>query len=159
MFTNSPRLIVWLIAIIPGMAMVIGACLMAWRKSIILRWWPQAWGEVVSAEVVVGTGSEGDATYTPRVVFRYQINGRERAQAWNQGWSTGNKAGNEEYIAKFSPNSRHEIRYDPDDPARIECDVGFTARFFAPALILGAVGLFFMLLGAQIVAFLPKTGG
>jgi len=100
---------------------------------------------VVESRVEQHSGSEGGPTYSPRIIYRYQVGGRwytsnryEFAQ-----WSTSSSSRAKRIVGKYPPGAQVVAHYDPADPSTACLRVGVPSMtwllvvFFQPFILIG----------------------
>jgi hypothetical protein len=132
-----------LVFVFGGAMLVPFAGLPLWRIAVA-RDWPAVSCEIVSSRVKY-SGGKGGGTYSPEIVYRYQIGGRSYTAArykFMEGSSSG-RASKAEIVARFPPGSGAVCYVNPDDPFDAVIERGFTAD-----LGWGLIPLIFVLIGA-----------
>ena len=89
--------------------------------------WIEATCLVVSSEVEIGTGSEGETTYTPVIRYTYQAGGRsyESTRYDLSPFSARGSNASAAIVARFPPNTRVPCFIDPDEPENALLDRSF----------------------------------
>lgn len=84
----------------------------------------------------------GYVIYGLRILFTYEVQGRNLIQAAETPFRTRNVAEILKLRDAYSNDEPHEIRYDPAKPETIYFEAGLPARLWEPALyaLLGAAG-------------------
>ncbi|HXE89616.1 MAG TPA: DUF3592 domain-containing protein [Terriglobales bacterium] len=150
-----------------GLTMLGGAGWALAQRLVVLKTWPETQAEVTRSKmfshVVTTNRQEKDSIdssrtrtvststtmYGAQLEFRYTVNGREYNTPTGAGYEISDAGRMSELVSRYAVGSRHPIRYDPSDPSdiRIEAD---TAMFFAPLLIVGALGMISTGIGVRL---------
>ena len=112
--------------------------------------WPSVMGAVLTSEVEKSGGGEGGPTYRAGVTYEYDVQGSTHVSkrvhfaddrtSW--GWSKAKRL-----VAKYRPEQRVDVYYDPDNPKISVLEPGFNSAIIAKEIF----GLIF--LGISIFAF------
>ncbi|MFN8373767.1 MAG: DUF3592 domain-containing protein [Anaerolineae bacterium] len=147
--------------------MVLGLCLVAdmpllfallyfmqQRRVRAAEHWSVTLGEIVASEVRAHTGRRGNVSYTPLIVYEYEVTGqRYRGERVNfgLGMASGVRSWAEEKVTQYAVGSRVEVYYDPGDPANAvlekQASMSKSVRYVALFTVLGsAIALLVILL-------------
>jgi hypothetical protein len=123
----------------------------------VLRSWPTTQAEVIKSEVVILPAPKHDQLYAAKLQIAYAVKGKT-ITADLTSFQSSNYAETQRRAAEFPVGSRHEIRYDPNNPEQARIGAGWNRRFFAVPLITLGCGLAFGLLAISffIAAALGK---
>lgn len=123
----------------------------------VLRSWPATKAQVINSQVTTVPTAKHDQLYAAKLQISYAVNGKA-ITADLTSFQSSNYAETQRRAAEFSVGSRHEVRYDPNNPEQARIGAGWNRRFFAVPLITLGCGLSFALLaiGFFIAARLGK---
>jgi hypothetical protein len=113
----------------------------------VLRSWPTTEAQVIRSQVVILPAAKHEQLYAAKIEIVYAINGRP-VTADLTSFQSSNYEETARRAAEFAVGSRHEIRYDPNNPPQARIGAGWNRRFFAVPLITLGCGLCFALLAA-----------
>jgi hypothetical protein len=121
-----------------------------WRQIQVIRTWPSTEAQVLRCDVVVDRISQNEQLYSARLGLVYTVGGKpittELTSFQDRNYDKTRARADE-----FPVGSRHEIRYDPHDPAQARIGAGWNTRFFALPLIVLGSGLIFGLIAAGLI--------
>jgi|HubBroStandDraft_5_1064220.scaffolds.fasta_scaffold227658_1 hypothetical protein len=100
----------------------------------VLRSWPSAEAQVIRSEVAVEPTNKHDQLYAARLQVVYVVEQRP-VTAELTSFQSSNYDQTSRRAAEFPVGSRHEIRYDPQNPKQARIGAGWNRRFFAVPLI------------------------
>ena len=150
MAASAPRWLALLFAMI-GVGALAGTWFLTEQRLTILRAWPEIVAEVVESEVTSHRDSDDNSTtYGVRVAFRFEVDGRTIEASSDRGYTTSSYNSMRRAAERFSPGSRHPIRYNPQNPADIRFNAGYTLEFFGVPVFLGVFGLIFLLVSFAV---------
>ncbi len=143
------------------------------RQYTILKSWPTVEAEVTKSEVKQhldsGSGSSGSTVmYQTFIEFRYTLNGKEYLTPSDAGYSTSSYPQMKRLADKFSPGTRHVIKYNPADPNDVYFNAEYSFGFFLLPVVFGGVGLIFCIVAIVLwvvasrlrsVRHCPSCGG
>jgi len=107
----------------------------------VLTLWPAAEAQVTSNRVLYQDGS-----YQPEAEFRYAVNGREYVARTLLASSLSGYPHAKGIADRYSPGTRHAIRYDSRRPEQIVANAGYTLDFFRRPCLLVVMGGIVLLL-------------
>jgi hypothetical protein len=120
------------------------------RQNTILKTWPTVEAEVSRSEVTQGVDNEGNTMYGLHLEFTYTVNGKEFSTSASAPYRSSSRKSMREKAATYAVGTRHPIRYDPSDPEEIRFDAGYNFGFFFVPLLLGGMGLVFLVIGLAL---------
>lgn len=130
-----------------GLASLGAAGMVGSKQYRILRDWPSVDAEVVRSRVLsyVVHGRRSNATYyTANIEFRYKVGSQSYLTSARPSHDTDGSSPMQHWVDVYSPGTRHQIRYNPVNPADIRFDVGYNYSFFNDVAFLGIWGLIFL---------------
>lgn len=111
----------------------------------VLRSWPVAQAQVIQSQVISQPAPKHDQLYAAKLQIVYVVNGQP-VTADLTSFESSNYEETTRRAAEFPVGSRHEVRYDPNNPTQARIGAGWNRRFFAVPLITLGCGLAFALL-------------
>ncbi len=103
--------------------------------------WPAAEAEVTNSQVLYQDGN-----YQPEAGFRYTVRGRDFVSKAVLATGTSSYPHAKGLADRYSPGTRHAIRYDPRHPEEIVANAAYTLDFFRqPFLAFGMGGIVLLL--------------
>lgn len=129
---------------------VMGAALFYYSLSrVLLVYRTQNWtatsGSVISSEVCYRRGIKSDS-YSPRIVYRYAVDGKEyESREITYGFTEGSKDEAAEKVAQYPAGSEVKVFYNPSSPGQACLERGGAVNGFAIPLIVS-----FIFMGAAI---------
>lgn len=112
------------------------------RQKLEESRWPAVAAEVTASRVD-DRGRRG-VRYSPWIEFRYQVGDRQYVTpTWGAVW-TSSRGSVEETVREYAPETRHEIRVDPQRPGNVRYGPAFTfsTLLFPLGMLMG--GLVFL---------------
>jgi hypothetical protein len=141
-----------------GAALIIAGCAsLVWsattiQKAGVTSTWPRTTGAVERSELTEEWHAKGGRTYTPHVIYRYQIDGivyrGHVIQTGSEGLSYARDIA-DGIVARYGTGRVVDVFYDPSDPADAVLERGFDLR--SQALFIFFFGLIPLLVGAVAV--------
>jgi hypothetical protein len=141
-----------LIFLLAGGAGFYAAFLRPAFKILGARSWPAVPCVVISSEVKGHDGSgENGSTYSVNIFYTYQIKGREfKSNSYGfMGGSSSGYDGKQAVVARYPPGTRAVCYVNPEDPADVVLERGFT-----PDMWFGLIPLVFVLIGSGGLCFI-----
>lgn len=149
--TASPKWVGAIFALV-GVGAMAGSWFMAEKQLAILREWPTVEAEVLQSEVTSHRDSDDNSTtYGARVEFHFVVSGVEHKTWADRGWTTSFRSWMQSTADRFSPGSRHPIRYNPAQPTDTRFNAGYSLEFFGVPVFLTGFGLIFLLVGLLVM--------
>jgi hypothetical protein len=111
----------------------------------VLRSWPVVQAQVLKSDVVAQPAPKHEQLYAANLRIAYVVNGKPIAVDLTS-FQSSNYQETVRRAAEFPTGSRHDIRYDPNNPNQARIGAGWNRRFFAVPLITLGCGLAFALL-------------
>jgi hypothetical protein len=111
----------------------------------VLRTWPNTQAQVLQSRVVNQPSNKHDQLYAAKLQILYTVDGKP-VIADLVSFQSSNYEETAQRAGEFSVGSRHEVRYDPNNPGQARIGAGWNRRFFAVPLITLGCGLCFGLL-------------
>jgi hypothetical protein len=108
----------------------------------VLRSWPVASAQIIRNQVVVEPTTKHDQLYSAKLEVVYVVDQRPVTVELTS-FQSSNYEETARRAAEFAVGSRHEIRYDPQNPTQARIGAGWNRRFFAVPLITAGCGLCF----------------
>ena len=140
----------WVSTLFIAIALVIGGIAVWLLNNDNALSWPTVDAEVVESRIITGSSSSSrnrgsTPTYDVQVTFGYTVDGKPFSSQTASGSSTSSRSSAESRLTTYSPGTRHEIRYRPDDPNVIQFEVTPFKVYLLPGgmLAMSAVFLFF----------------
>jgi hypothetical protein len=123
-----------------------------WRQMQVLRTWPTADAQILRSDVVVERLSQHEQMYSARLGIVYTVDGKPMT-AELTSFQDQNYRKTRARADEFLVGSRHEIRYNPQNPAQARIGAEWNTRFFAlPLVVLSMAGVFGVIAGALFIA-------
>jgi hypothetical protein len=111
----------------------------------VLRSWPVAQAQILKSDVVSQPAPKHEQLYAAQLRIVYTVNGQPITVDLTS-FQSSNYQETVRRAEEFAPGSRHDIRYDPNNPTQARIGAGWNRRFFAVPLITLGCGLAFVLL-------------
>ena len=111
----------------------------------VLRSWPVAQAQIIKSDVISQPAPKHEQLYAAQLQIAYVVNGQPITVDLTS-FQSSNYQETVHRAAEFAPGSRHDIRYDPNNPTQARIGAGWNRRFFAVPLITLGCGLAFALL-------------
>jgi hypothetical protein len=123
-----------------GVAFICGGMFSARRQWRVAANWPVVDAGVTKSDVYRMRSRNG-YVYRAEWEFRYIVEGKEYTTPLQSGITGSGYSSRKAEADQFSRGTRHQIRYDPSDPNRIEVRAGYTEGFFLLPIIFTATGI------------------
>lgn len=154
---NGDRIIQLIVAGIPILVglYILGRAFVHLRSGSQRKAWPHTNGEIVTSEVQISRGADGDLTYFPVVFYRYKVNLVEYKSniiTASAPPSVGMQGYAEALVKKYQVNNKVDVYYDPDNPQEAVLETGIS---IAGILLIAIGGIIVFLCGLGI-ALLPQ---
>jgi len=152
--TQSKTLLVSLILGLIGLGALAGAWFLAQKQITILRDWPVVEAEVLSSEVTHHSSSDDNSTtYGVLITFKFEYDGQAVQTSATRGYTTSSYSSMQAVAERFSPQTRHPIRVNPQRPQDVRFNAAYTFEFFGIPVFVGAFGAIFLLV--SLATFRP----
>lgn len=129
--------------LIVGVILLIFSVPFFWNQARVLRDWPTTEAQIFRSDVVVVRISKNEQMYSARLGLLYTVDGKpittEVTSFEDQNYRKTRARADE-----YPVGTRHEIRYNPQEPTQARVGAGWNARFFALPLIVFGCGAFFV---------------
>jgi len=121
------------------------------NQATVLRTWPSTDAQILRSDVVVDRISQHEQMYSAKLNLLYTVDGKpittELTSFQDQNYKKTRARADE-----FPVGSRHQIRYNPHDPAQARIGAAWSVRFFALPLIVSGCGAFFGVIALLLIA-------
>lgn len=123
------------------------------RKQIeILQSWPVVTAEVVNSEITSKRDSDDNSTlYGAEVTFRFAWNGSEATATGDRGYRSSSYNSMRRVVEKFAPGTRHPLWVNPQNPADVRFNAGYSLEFFGVPLFVAGFGLVFFVVAIAAI--------
>jgi hypothetical protein len=111
----------------------------------VLRSWPAAQAQILKSDVVAQPAPKHQQLYAAQLRIAYVVNGQPLTVDLTS-FQSSNYQETVSRAAEFPVGSRHDVRYDPNNPSQARIGAGWNRRFFAVPLITLGCGLAFAVL-------------
>lgn len=108
----------------------------------VLRSWPVAEAQIIRNQVVVEPAAKHDQLYSAKLEVVYVVK-QQPVTVELTSFQSSNYEETVRRSTEFAVGSRHQIRYDPQNPTQARIGAGWNRRFFAVPLITAGCGLCF----------------
>lgn len=145
------------IVTIVGIILIVLALSLACYTCYRIQNWAKVEGTLVNAEVVT-SGSGTSRCYMVVLTWNYQFGGhtyRESSSSVCRG-GVGAEAATLKEASSYRIGSTHTIHVNPANPRQMDYQLGFDLESFLLALIIGGIGLVFVLFGFFILPAKPS---
>jgi hypothetical protein len=123
-----------------------------WNQVQVLRRWPTTEAQIYRSDVVVVRISKHEQMYSARLGLLYTLQGKPITTEVTS-FEDRNYRKTRARADEYPIGSRHEIRYNPQDPLQARVGAGWSLRFFALPLMVSGCGVFFgAVTGALLLA-------
>ena len=127
-----------------GLAIFLSGAVKGLGQYLIVKLWPATRGEVTKSQVTSVSDTGHSTRYQPEVEFRYTVHGTEFVSKTVAKSDTVSYPEARRIANSYSAGTQHVIRYNPDDPADVRANAGYTLDFFLWPIALVGLGLAFI---------------
>lgn len=125
-----------------GLILLASGVLLGLGQLAVLTSWPVAEAQVTSSRVLYQDGS-----YQPEAEFRYTVDGRQYVARTLLVSGLSGYPHAKGIADRYSPGTRHAIRYDARRPEQIVANAGYTLNFFRRPFLVVVMGGIVLFLG------------
>jgi hypothetical protein len=98
--------------------LMVGLALWRTRKAAAARQWPSVPGEIITSEVLASPGSEGGTSYSPKIVYRYQLGGQtyeSRRLSVARDWEGWPESRIRSTVNQYPVGQKVQVYYNPQN--------------------------------------------